>query len=172
MKPVHLVGDFDADYYIHRQRRACLLVSNRQELPAGKGHRDRYSQTGRRSTGSTSSRSRPRRWKARRGRRPFLARYLKTHRRWSACSTLPGRYCGDVELPGIGTADGFEGKRRDKETFYSFTSFTNPAAIYRYDVATGASTVWRQPKLSFNPQDYETTQVFYRARMGPRSRCS
>ena len=81
---------------------------------------------------------------------------------------LKGRHVRDVEFPGLGTATGFQGKRKDKETFYAFTSFTTPATIYRYDVASGQSTVWRQPKLKFNPDDYETTQVFYTSKDGTR----
>ena len=57
---------------------------------------------------------------------------------------MDGKPGGDVELPGLGTASGFGGKRRDRETFYSFTWFTTPGTIYRYDVATGTSTVFRR----------------------------
>ena len=74
----------------------------------------------------------------------------------------------DVEFPGLGTAAGFEGKRRDKESFYSFTSFNEPISIYRYDVAAGTSTAWRRPKLGFEPKDYETTQVFYSSKDGTK----
>jgi prolyl oligopeptidase len=79
---------------------------------------------------------------------------------------LRGRHVHDIEFPELGSAFGFGGKRTDRETLYSFTSFTRPATIYRYDVATGSSTVWRQPKLKFEPAVYETTQVFYRSKDG------
>ncbi|MHB1559451.1 MAG: prolyl oligopeptidase family serine peptidase [Isosphaeraceae bacterium] len=79
-----------------------------------------------------------------------------------------GRHVHDVAFPGLGSASGFNGRRKDKETFYSFTSFTMPTTIYRYDVATGESTVWRRPKLLFDPADYETTQVFYRSKDGTK----
>src|SRR5262249_43121877 len=71
-------------------------------------------------------------------------------------------------LPGLGTANGFDGKRKDTETFYSFTSFTTPTTIYRYDVAKGESAVFRKPKVDFNPSDYITTQVFYKSKDGTR----
>ncbi len=74
----------------------------------------------------------------------------------------------DVELPGLGTAEGFKGKRRDHETFYGFTSFTTPLSIDRYDVATGQSTVWRRPKLPFNPDEFETTQTFFASMDGTK----
>ena len=48
---------------------------------------------------------------------------------------LDGKFVRDVELPGIGTAGGFGGKRDDTETFYTFTSFATPPSIYRYDIA-------------------------------------
>jgi prolyl oligopeptidase len=81
---------------------------------------------------------------------------------------LAGQHVRDVELPGIGTAGGFGGKRKDAETFYFFTGFTTPGTIYRYDMTTGQSTVFRQPKVDFNPADYETRQVFYRSADGTR----
>ena len=67
----------------------------------------------------------------------FLAVYLKDAHTSVQVFDLKGRHVRDVEFPGLGTAAGFGGKRKDKETFYSFTSFTTPATIYRYDVASG-----------------------------------
>src|SRR5262249_1991994 len=98
----------------------------------------------------------------------FLAAYLKDAHTAVRVFDLRGRHIRDVELPGLGTASGFAGKRADKETFYSFTSFTNPATIYRYDVASGTSTVWRRPKLQFDPDKFETTQVFYTSKDGTK----
>jgi prolyl oligopeptidase len=72
----------------------------------------------------------------------------------------------DVELPGIGSAGGFDGKRKDTETFYSFGGFTTPTTVYRHDMVTGKSTVFRQPKVDFKPDDYETRQVFYTSKDG------
>jgi prolyl oligopeptidase len=71
-------------------------------------------------------------------------------------------------LPGIGSAGGFGGKRTDTETFYSFTSFTAPGTIFRYDLKAGASSVFRQPKVDFNSDDYETRQIFYASKDGTR----
>jgi prolyl oligopeptidase len=73
-----------------------------------------------------------------------------------------------VALPGLGTAVGFDGKRKDEETFYAFTSFTAPASVYRYDLKTGESTVFRRPKVAFNPSRYETRQVVYASKDGTR----
>jgi prolyl oligopeptidase len=73
-----------------------------------------------------------------------------------------------VEFPGIGSAEGFGGKSTDKETFYSFTGFTTPTTIYRYDLTTGKSSVFREPKVEFNPADFETKQVFFKSKDGTR----
>jgi prolyl oligopeptidase len=73
-----------------------------------------------------------------------------------------------VDLPGIGTAEGFGGKRRDKEAFYAFTSFISPPTIYRYDPRVGESSLFRRPKVDFDPTQYETNQVFYKSKDGTR----
>jgi prolyl oligopeptidase len=67
----------------------------------------------------------------------------------------------DVLLPGLGTAGGFGGRMDDPETFFSFGNFTTPDEIFRYDVARNVTSSYRRPKVSFNPSDFETTQVFY-----------
>ncbi|KQQ32400.1 prolyl endopeptidase [Duganella sp. Leaf126] len=81
---------------------------------------------------------------------------------------LQGKPLHDVALPGLGTASGFSGKRADTETFYSYTSFTTPATIYRYDLKTNKSSVYRQPKVDFDPSAYETRQEFFTSRDGTR----
>ena len=74
----------------------------------------------------------------------------------------------DIALPGIGSASGFGGRRTDTETFYAFTGYTVPNTIYRLDLTTGKSTVFRQPKVAFDPAAYETKQVFFRSKDGTR----
>jgi prolyl oligopeptidase len=98
----------------------------------------------------------------------FLLSYLKDARTAVRVHDLSGTFLRDVDLPGIGTAVGFGGKRKDKETFYAFTSFTAPAAVYRYDPQAGKSAVYRQPKVDFDPTRYETKQVFYHSKDGTR----
>jgi prolyl oligopeptidase len=72
----------------------------------------------------------------------------------------------EIELPGLGSAGGFYGKKEDMQLFYTFTSFTNPGTIYQYDVESGESTIFNQPELLFNPDDYEARQVFYKSKDG------
>lgn len=91
----------------------------------------------------------------------FVANYLQDARSQVKIFNLNGTFVREVELPGIGSAGGFGGKRYDTETFYTFTGFTTPATIYRYDMITGKSQLFRQPLVDFNPDDYQTQQVFY-----------
>jgi prolyl oligopeptidase len=96
----------------------------------------------------------------------FVASYLKDARSEVKVFDLQGNFIRDVALPGIGSVGGFDGKREDTETFYSFTSFTAPPTIYRYNLVTDESTLFRQPQVDFNPDDYETRQVFYSSKDG------
>lgn len=81
---------------------------------------------------------------------------------------LNGKFIRDVELPGIGSAGGFGSRRDEKELYYSFTSFTYPTTIFKYDIASGKSTLYYQPKVDFKPEDYETKQVFYTSKDGTK----
>ncbi len=81
---------------------------------------------------------------------------------------LKGKLVREVELPGIGSAAGFGAEEKDKELYYSFTSFTYPTTIYKYDIATGASSLYYKPKVDFNPDEYETKQVFYTSKDGTK----
>lgn len=73
-----------------------------------------------------------------------------------------------IELPELGTANGFSGKRDEQEVYYSFTSFTYPTSIFKYDLNTGKSVLYQQPKVDFSPSDYETKQVFYTSKDGTK----
>jgi prolyl oligopeptidase len=98
----------------------------------------------------------------------FIVRYLRDASSLVKIFDLEGKLAREVSLPGVGVAGGFGGKREERETFYSFTSFTVPGVVYRYDLATGTSTVYRQPKVDFNPADYETKQAFFKSKDGTR----
>ncbi|MEO9869944.1 prolyl oligopeptidase family serine peptidase [Ekhidna sp.] len=77
-----------------------------------------------------------------------------------------GEMIREVELPGIGTAGGFGAAASDDELFYSFTSFTTPSSVYRYNIASGESELHRRPEIDFNPDEYETKQIFYSSKDG------
>ncbi|HEU4852505.1 MAG TPA: prolyl oligopeptidase family serine peptidase [Telluria sp.] len=98
----------------------------------------------------------------------IVAEYLADAKSVVKVYDMQGKHVRDLDLPGIGTVGGLPGKRGDTETFYSFASFTNPTTIYRYDLKSGKSSVFRQPKVDFNPADYETRQQFYTSRDGTK----
>ncbi|HJQ12178.1 MAG TPA: prolyl oligopeptidase family serine peptidase [Gemmatimonadaceae bacterium] len=75
---------------------------------------------------------------------------------------------GELPLPGIGSVDVIRGKQGDDEMFYSFTSFLYPTTVYRFDLNSRRSEVFRAPKVDFDPSAYETRQVFYNSKDGTR----
>ena len=74
----------------------------------------------------------------------------------------------DINLPGIGTASGFAGKKEDKEVYYTFTNYVTPATIYKLDPKTGNSEIYKKPDVAFNGDNYESEQVFYNSKDGTR----
>ncbi|MGD2114590.1 MAG: prolyl oligopeptidase family serine peptidase [Acidobacteriota bacterium] len=98
----------------------------------------------------------------------FIARYLEDAKSMVRVFTVGGEAVRDVDLPGIGTAAGFGGRPDDPETFYVFSSFATPPSIYRYDVATGESTLLRRADVDFDPDLYTVEQVFFRSKDGTR----
>ncbi|MEM7352075.1 MAG: prolyl oligopeptidase family serine peptidase [Acidobacteriota bacterium] len=97
-----------------------------------------------------------------------VTRYLVDARSQVLLYDVAGGEAVEVELPGIGTATGFTGGPDDNETFFELESFTAPPAIYRLDVATAESTVFRQPKTNSEDADFETHQVFFTSKDGTR----
>ena len=77
---------------------------------------------------------------------------------------LDGTLVREIGLPALGTAGGFGGWKDDQILFYTFTSFTFPSTIYKFDIAAGTSEVFRKPEVKFNPEDYEVKQVFYESK--------
>ncbi|TBO37044.1 prolyl oligopeptidase family serine peptidase [Pedobacter kyonggii] len=81
---------------------------------------------------------------------------------------LTGKKIGEVKLPAIGTVDSFGGYKEDKEFFYTFSNFTTPGTIYRYDVDKAESVLYKKSGLKFNTDNYETKQVFYPSKDGTK----
>ncbi len=98
----------------------------------------------------------------------FIASYMQDAKSAVSIFDVAGKKVRDLPLPGIGTVGGFTGKPKDAETFYAFTSFTAPGSIYRYDLRSGESSIFRAPKLKYDPSQYETEQVFYNSKDGTR----
>ena len=99
------------------------------------------------------------------GDRLILA-YIDEGKTVAEMAELDGRKAGDVPLPGYGTAAGFGGREGDPETFFSFSDFVTPASIYRFDTATRQVTLFAQPDLPFDPDDYGVEQRAYPSKDG------
>ena len=99
----------------------------------------------------------------------LVAQYLHDAHSAVRRYTSAGKAIGEVRLAGLGQVGGFQGRPGDHQTFYSFSSFTSPPSVYRLDLGTGASSLWKAPKLAgFDPDKYETRQVFYSSKDGTR----
>ena len=79
-----------------------------------------------------------------------------------------GKLVREVTLPGLGSAGGFGGKKEDKEFYFSFTNYNTPGSLYKYDVETGEYEQYWKPQIDFNPDDYESKQVFYNSKDGTK----
>ncbi len=98
----------------------------------------------------------------------FVCDYLKDAKTQVRLHAMDGSFVREVEFPGIGTAAGFDGRRKDTDTFYSFSSFALPPTTYRYNMITGSSELFRKADAKFNPDDYKTSQVFYDSKDGTK----
>ena len=98
----------------------------------------------------------------------LFAGYLKDASTKVYQHTYSGKLLREIKFPGIGTASGFNGKKNDKEFFYSFNSYVFPPTIFRYDIQTGKSELFRKSEAKFNPELFETKQVFFKSKDGTR----
>jgi len=79
-----------------------------------------------------------------------------------------GKLVREVALPVIGSVGGFDGEKEDTELYYSLANYTSPATIYKYDIASGASELYKAPQVNFNPELFVTEQVFFTSKDGTR----
>lgn len=79
-----------------------------------------------------------------------------------------GKQLREIQLPGLGTAYGFSEKKEEKETYYVFTSYVNPATIYKMNIESGKADIYKESKVQFKPEDYESKQVFYNSKDGTK----
>ncbi len=79
-----------------------------------------------------------------------------------------GKQIREIPLPGPGTASGFNARAEDKEVYYMFSSYVQPSTIYKMDISSGKTELYKQPKVKFNPQNYESKQVFYKSKDGTK----
>lgn len=79
-----------------------------------------------------------------------------------------GKLIRQIELPGVGTAGGFGGKKKENILYYSFTNYITPGSTYSFDAKTGISSIYQRPKVDFKSEQYESKQVFYTSKDGTK----
>lgn len=166
-KLVNIVNNFDNNHYVLTNDGSRLIIHTNLNAPNNRLVEVEFSKPG------------PDNWKdiipetenvmsASTGGGKIFAEYMVDVKTQEKQYDLHGNLERDIELPGMGTANGFGGKVNEKEVYYSFTSFTYPTTIFRYDIASGKSTLYENPEIDFNPEDYETRQVFYESKDGTK----
>jgi len=98
----------------------------------------------------------------------FFAEYMKDAVSMVLQYDNKGNQIREITLPGIGSSGGFIGKKEDKSLYYSFTNYTTPSSIYKFEPKNGSSVIYKQPKVDFNSENYESKQVFYSSKDGTK----
>ncbi|MCB0494822.1 MAG: S9 family peptidase [Cyclobacteriaceae bacterium] len=166
-KLVTVVSGFDSEQYVLENEGDELIIQTNLDAPNGKVVRTN-------AANPTSEN-----WidvipetenvlNASTGGGKLFAIYLQDAKSKVIQFTIDGTKEREVELPGIGTVYGFNALKEDSYLYYTFTSFTTPATIYKYTISDGASELYIKPKVAFNPEEYETKQVFYSSKDGTK----
>ena len=98
----------------------------------------------------------------------FFANYMKDAVSVIKQYDYSGKQIREIQLPGVGTAGGFSGKKEEKIVYYSFTNYTTPGSIFAFEPKLGKSKVYQKPKVDFKGEDYVSTQVFYTSKDGTK----
>ncbi len=98
----------------------------------------------------------------------IFAEYLKDATSYVEQYSMDGKLEHAITLPGLGTASGFSARMEETELYYSFTSYVYPPTIFKYNIASGISTVFKKSGVQFNPDLYESKQVFYASKDGTK----
>lgn len=166
-KLVTVVNNFDNDHDVITNDGSRILIQTTLNAPNGRVVQADFSNPA------------PENWKdvipetehvlnASEGGRNLFANYTIDVKTAVKQYDLNGKFIRDIELPGIGSAGGFGARSDATELYYSFTSFTYPTTIFKYDIASGKSTLYYQPQVDFDPEAYETRQVFYTSKDGTK----
>jgi prolyl oligopeptidase len=166
-KIVTILNNFDSDSYIIDNDGPRLLIQTNRNTPNNKVVAAEFSNPG------------PENWKdvipetnnvlsASTAGGKLFAEYTVDVKSQIKQYDMKGKFEHDVELPGIGSAGWGGAKLHDKEIYYTFTSFTYPTTVFKYTIASGESTVYKRPKVDFNPDDFETKQIFYTSKDGTK----
>ncbi|WP_462223902.1 prolyl oligopeptidase family serine peptidase [Flavobacterium sp.] len=97
-----------------------------------------------------------------------FANYMKDAISYVSQYDMTGKLVREIRLPGIGTAGGFGGKKKEEVLYYSFTNYITPGATYSFNVKTGVSDLYKKPNVDFNSENYESKQVFYTSKDGTK----
>ena len=164
---IEVVSNFDNNHYVMDNDRSTLFIHTNLDAannrivkvdaasPQPENWQDVIAETDMVMSASTAGKK-------------IFASYLEDAKTKVMQYAQSGELEREVELPGLGTARGFGGEVGDEDVYYSFTSFTSPPAIYKYNIASGESADYRKPEIDFNPDDYETKQVFYSSKDGTK----
>ena len=167
-KLVTVVGDFDNTHSVIDNEGSTLIIQTNLKAPNEK------------IVSVDFSKPTPENWKdivpetenAMQGvstaSKKLFVNYLKDASTFIKQFDYKGKFERDIELPGIGSAGGFGGRIDENEVYYSYTSFTTPTSIYKFDIISGKSSLYEQPKVDFDPTAYETKQVFYTSKDGTK----
>ncbi|MGK7392548.1 MAG: prolyl oligopeptidase family serine peptidase [Candidatus Cyclobacteriaceae bacterium M2_1C_046] len=164
---ITIVGNFDSEQSVIGNEGERLLIETNLDAP------------NRRIVETTVSNPGPENWKnvipeqeqvmnASTAGKKIFASFLRDAKTEVVQYDYNGNKDRTIELPGIGSAYGFGGDKEDTVLYYTFTSFTTPSTIYKYDIESGESELYEMPNVDFNPDDYETKQVFYTSKDGTR----
>lgn len=96
----------------------------------------------------------------------IITTYLRDAKSMAMVYDKDGSFMHEVQFPTIGTVSGFSGDKNDNEAFYSFSSYTYPTTIYKYDVARNTSEIFHKVDVAYDPDDYETKQIFFKSKDG------
>ncbi|MDB5125284.1 MAG: family peptidase [Mucilaginibacter sp.] len=164
---VNVIGNFDNDHYVLASEGSKLYIYTNLYAPNFKivtvdaanpkttNWKDLIASTDNVLTAST-------------GGGKIFAEYLKDATSLVLQYDMNGKLEHSIVLPSIGTATGFGTKKEEKETYYTFTSYVYPPTIFKYDIASGISTVFKKSGVQFDPTQYESKQVFYASKDGTR----
>lgn len=98
----------------------------------------------------------------------LFANYLKDATSFIQQYDLAGKHIRDISLPSVGSANGFGGKEDQKELYYTFTNYVYPGTIFKYNPENGQSELYRKSGVKFNPEEFESKQVFYTSKDGTK----
>lgn len=164
---VPVVDNFDKDHYIIDNEGSKLFIYTNLDAPNG------------RIVTADASKPEVKNWvdfipetenvlSPATGAGSIFAHYMRDAISYVKQYDFNGKNVRDIELPGVGSASGFGAKKKDREVYFTFTNYITPTAIYKLDPASGSATIFKEPKVSFNKDEYETKQVFYTSKDGTR----